>query len=294
MNQQNTNTTHCRLCDSRHVRLVKNSDVTTELQSSSFAITDSHYGKTLDIYACEDCGLLQSLQTDNITQYYQHLEDPSYEESRKERSMQAKKILKNVQKMLPSGNILDVGAGSGILVEQALHMGYQATGIEPSIWLKTKAVERNLPVIQGVLPNEQIRGPYDAVTLIDVIEHVEDPLALLREIRSLLKPNGLLVLNTPDVHSFFARALGWKWWHFRIAHISYFNKKNLHALVSKTGFEIIQIRRPSWFFGLDYLVERIQNYLPKFLHFNIPSAWKNIVIPLNLFDSFEVVCKKTG
>jgi len=292
MNPIHEDTLQCRLCQSQNVTLVKQANITTDLQSSHFAITDCHYGTTLDIYACADCGLLQSLRTKNITQYYQALEDPLYQDGRKERCIQARSILKHFKKYLRTGKILDVGAGSGILVEEALKMGYQAIGIEPSVWLQQKAEEHHLPVIQGVLPSDLIRGPFDAVTLIDVIEHVEDPIALLYEIRSVLAPNGLLILNTPDVRSFFAKALRWNWWHFRIAHITYFDKKTISMLLSKTGFEILHLRRPCWYFNAEYLFERIQKYLPKFLHMKTPAWCKNIIIPLNLFDSFEIVCRQ--
>jgi 2-polyprenyl-3-methyl-5-hydroxy-6-metoxy-1,4-benzoquinol methylase len=291
MEQLNLKILKCRLCGSEALRLVKKSNLSTELSSRNFAITDSNYGKTLDLYMCKNCGLLQSLQIENIEKYYHDLEDLGYENSREERLIQARKILESLKKYLPAGKILDVGAGSGILVEEALKMGYEIIGIEPSIWLQQKAIERHLPVLLGVLPNKQIIAGYDAVTLIDVIEHVENPIELLFNIKTLLKPNGLLVLTTPDLDSFFAKILKWKWWHFRIAHISYFNIKTLKMLLTKADFEIIFKRHPNWYFSLDYIFARIKKYLPPILHFKTPALFKKIIIPLNLFDSFEIICR---
>jgi 2-polyprenyl-3-methyl-5-hydroxy-6-metoxy-1,4-benzoquinol methylase len=281
----------CRLCGSEKIRLVKKSKSATELVSQHFAITDSNYGETLDIYSCADCGLLQCLQVENIEKFYRNLEDQGYEDSREERLTQTRKILGNLKKYLPAGRILDVGAGSGILVEEALKAGYEAIGLEPSAWLQQKAAKRNLPVLVGVLPDDRINGQFDAVTLIDVIEHVEKPLELLAEIKKRLKPEGFLILTTPDVDSFFAKMLKWKWWHFRVAHISYFNKKTLSLLLAKAGFEIVDLKRPNWYFALDYLFERIKKYLPGFLRFKTPALFKKIIIPLNLFDSFEIICR---
>lgn len=291
MNQLGQEKLKCRLCGSLDLSLVKKSNPNTKLNSLNFAITDSNYGETLDLYRCGDCGLLENLKTENIKEYYVNLEDFGYEASRQERLLQAKKILENLKKYLSFGKILDVGAGSGILVEEAIKAGYNAIGLEPSSWLQKKATERGLPVLTGVLPNVGVGNSYDAVMLIDVIEHVDDPIGLLLEIKKIIKTDGLLILTTPDLNSFFANVLRWRWWHFRIAHISYFNLKTLKLLFSKTGFEIVVLRRPGWYFSLDYLFERIKKYLPVFLHFKSPPFFKKIVIPLNLFDSYEIICR---
>ena len=61
-----------------------------------------------------------------------------------------------------AARLLDVGAGSGILVEEALASGFAARGIEPSSPI---AAQRGLPVTHGVLPNSELPGPFDVVTL---------------------------------------------------------------------------------------------------------------------------------
>jgi SAM-dependent methyltransferase len=117
-----------------------------------------------------------------------------------------------------------------MLVERALAMGYQAEGIEPSIYLQALAMAREIPVRRGVLPNDGLVGPYDVITLIDVIEHVSDPVALLENARDILAPAGVLVIVTPDVGSIAARVFGSRWWHYRVAHVGYFNRANLGGL----------------------------------------------------------------
>ena len=73
---------------------------------------------------------------------------------------------------------------------------------------------QGVPVHLGVLPSPAIRGPYDIVSAIDVIEHVDKPLDLLIEIRDLLAADGIGVLVTPDIGSITARLMRRKWWHF--------------------------------------------------------------------------------
>ncbi len=282
---------NCRVCNSTNLVLVKKSNLDSVLDSNHFAITDSHYGQTLDLYACEECGLIQSRRLEDVNSFYEGLQDKEYENTRAERARQARQIVMGLTKLMPTGRLFDVGAGSGILVEQALELGYTASGLEPSTWLQEQAQQRGLPVLAGVLPDERVGDNFDLVTLVDVIEHVDDPFGLLLDIKAILRPNGLLLLTTPDVDSLLARCLGWRWWHFRVAHISYFNLKTIRRLLERAGFQIISVKRPGWYFTLDYLWLRLNQYLPKKLRLPAPAFFSKLTIPLNLFDSYELICK---
>lgn len=225
----------------------------------------------------------------DISRFYEELEDTSYEAGRAERSLQAKRLLQLVQRFSKRGRLLDIGAGSGILVEQALKMGYLAEGVEPSRWLQTKAKQHGLNVHLGTFPHAQVVGPFDVVTLIDVLEHVPVPLHLLEQIGEILASGGVVLIVTPDVASVAARLLGWKWWHFRMAHIGYFNRSTLLLALDKVGMKPIVIRRPSWYFSAGYLTSRVHKYLPSVVRMDPPNSLKRLVLPLNLRDSLAVV-----
>lgn len=143
----------------------------------------------------------------------------------------------------------------------------------------------------GVLPDERLAGPYDAITLIDVIEHVSDPAGLLNEIHKLLAPGGCLLLTTPDVDSFAARVMGKRWWHFRLAHISYFTPRTVELLLRRSGYEIVRMSRPNWYFELSYLVARLLTLLPD-VPLRVPERFSRVVVPLNLYDSVLLLCRK--
>ncbi len=284
-NHQTSTIPRCWICDSEQLTLIRRSNIPSQLTSRNFAITDSSYGTTGEIQRCKNCGFLQCSNLDNTLQYYENLEDVSYDQGRTERGLQAKKLLKIAQKYKPGGRLLDVGAGSGILVEQAIQLGYKAEGIEPSKWLQSQAQNRGLPVYAGTIPHPQLTGPYDVVTVIDVIEHVPYPVTLLGHVSKLVEKDGIVLVVTPNVNSFMARVFGWKWWHFRIAHIGYFNKKTLRMAIDKAGFEQIRLKSACWYFTAHYLFERLNKYLPSFLRMPAPSFLKKIIIPLNLMDS---------
>jgi SAM-dependent methyltransferase len=262
------------------------------MSSENFAITNFEYGRTGELQKCKNCGFVQCTDLDKVVHFYEDLEDPGYESSRNERKLQEKRLIKSFGKYKSYGKLLDIGAGSGIMIEAALEEGFDAVGVEPSKWLYNNAVSRKLPVFQGIFPNVNTPGPYDVIALVDVIEHVTNPAELLNDISKSLANDGILVLVTPDVSSVAARLLKFKWWHYRFAHIGYFNKKNLTYLLEKKGFKIMMLKRPSWFFTIRYLGIRFLSFLPKFLRFPLPEFLDKIIVPVNLRDSILVVCKK--
>jgi SAM-dependent methyltransferase len=283
---------HCWICGSGALRLVKPSNIPGRLTSDSFSITDSRYGVTGAVYRCESCRFLQCADMPEVLPFYEKLADSAYEAGRMERGLQARKILEAAHRLAPKGRLLDIGAGSGILVEQALAMGYDAEGIEPSEWLQRAAAGRSLPVHQGTFPHPAAGGPYDLVTLIDVIEHVSEPVALLREVARILGPAGKAIIVTPDAGSLAARLFSWKWWHFRIAHIGYFNRGTLLLALERAGLEPVSFARTGWYFTMDYLWVRTHRYLPAFLRSPLPGFLAKRVIPVNLRDSWLVACER--
>jgi SAM-dependent methyltransferase len=282
----------CWVCDHKEFELFKSSDIRGDLNSGNFAITNFDYGKTGELNKCKNCGFIQCSDLDKVVGFYENLEDQGYEDSRKERKLQEKRLVKYLGKFKNKGKLLDIGAGSGIMVEAALEAGYDAVGIEPSIWLQQQAMKHNVPVFQGIFPHPETPGPYDVIALVDVIEHVTNPGELLSHIFKALDKEGIFILVTPDISSIAARILKFRWWHFRIAHIGYFNKINLIQLLNKHGFELIKLNRPSWYFTLKYLGIRFLSFFPKFLQIPLPKFLDKIIVPVNLRDSILVVCRK--
>ena len=282
----------CWVCGEGGMSSIKPSDIVKELDSSDFAITDSQYGKTAEIFLCHSCGFMQCSNMNDVVKFYEDLEDLEYEESRNARLKQSEKIIKGICKFKTSGRLLDIGAGSGILVEKATEIGFFAEGLEPSKWLSDQANSRGIPVHNKILPIKKMNSSYDVVTLIDVIDHVPNPIEILSQIHDVLNDDGVGVVVTPDVSSLMARLLGWKWWHFRFAHIGYFNLSNIELSLNKANLEIIKVERPSWYFPLDYLIERVNIYLPRII--NIPNFKfaSRIIMPLNLGDSLLIYFKR--
>ena len=279
---------NCWLCDEIKLTCVKTSDVPSTVNAAAFRVTDANYGQCAAVYQCTACGFRQCSDFSDVLSFYQAMDDPAYEASRAPRSLQAERLLQSVRRYRTGGRLLDIGAGSGILVEVANRLGYRADGIEPSEWMVRSAAAHGLEIQAGILPHKEIAGPYDVVTLVDVIEHVSDPIELLVQARTVLASDGIGLVITPDVASVAARIRGKHWWHYRMAHICYFERKTLLAALRHAGLEPIAIFRPSWYFTADYLSQRLGAYLPIVRKMQLPML-KRMVVPLNLFDSLGIV-----
>lgn len=283
----------CWLCGQTTSRTFKASNLPEAgLASADFKITDSNYGVTGRLVECSACGFIRTASAGGVLQFYVNMQDEGYEASRAERALQARKLLGRLGPIAPGSRLLDVGAGSGILVEEAAALGYLAEGVEPSSWLCDRAKARGLRVHLGVLPVAAVGGTFDVVCLVDVLEHVTDPLALLEQASRVLAPDGRLLVVTPDVKSLAARLLGARWWHFRIAHVGYFSARTLRDALRRAGLELVRMQRPGWYFTIEYLVERAARYLPFLRWLPWPRVLLRRTIPLNLLDSLAAVAHK--
>jgi len=145
------------------------------------------------------------------------------------------------------GRVADVGCAAGFFLRVMADLGWETTGLEISARMCAHARDTlALPdVRRGDLLSVRLPdGAYDVLTLWDVIEHLEDPPAHLRAARAALRPDGLLVLETQDVGSAFARVMGRRWQHYKHEeHLYHFDPASLRRLLGDAGFRIVRSTR---------------------------------------------------
>src|SRR5688572_14968651 len=176
----------CWICGGRSWRLFKESTLNGNISPEDFKITDARYGHTGRIDECTGCGFRQVTDVDSVLKFYEALEDTAYDQGREQRGLQARKIIEAVLQYKKGGRLLDVGAASGILLEQAAKLGFEGEGVEPSRSLAKSAQEAGLKVHLGTFPHPAVQGQFDVITLVDVIEHVPCPIPLLKDIAAHL------------------------------------------------------------------------------------------------------------
>lgn len=257
----------CWVCGSTETRPWRSGSSAADLGSDDLRITDSRYGRTLSLDRCDACGFrfAEAAEAEQLVALYEGLKDPGYEGSQEGRRSQMRTLVRLALAARPGARTaLDVGAASGLLVTEAEDAGLQAIGIEPSRSLVAQAQDRNgANVLCGILPSPELEGRrFDIVFLVDVIEHVVDPVGLLGHCVGHLAEDGLLLLVTPDMSSLSAKLLGSRCWHYRLAHVGYFDRRSLEAAFSRVGLRSLEWHRPVWYFTVSYLASRLEAYLP--------------------------------
>lgn len=141
----------------------------------------------------------------------------------------------------PAGKLLDVGCGGGRLLNRMKKRGWQVEGTDFDEQATNKVASRyGIKTHVGDLPQCGLpAATFDAITMSQAIEHLYDPKATLRECLRLLRPGGLLVMTTPNVHSIGATKFGasWRGWEAP-RHLHLFTVQSLQQLTQGVGFEI--------------------------------------------------------
>ena len=269
------------------------------LKKDQIKITDSEYGKVWDLSECRDCGHIFAdpcPRPEFIFSLYSQVEDPAYDEEAEGRSRNFLGILANLEKLLPArGRLFDVGAATGILLRLARERGWSAEGIEASEWAVAFAAENYaIRLNQGFFEEAPLApSSYQAVTMVDFIEHTPMPREAMAKANNILAPGGILCLITPDIHSRAARLAGMRWWHLRPGHLAYFSLPSLRKLLSEAGFEIVKRKKYAWTFSAYYVLSRIRTFGLLIKNRRAASFLKRIRLKLALGDSFEIYAKKS-
>ena len=187
-------------------------------------------------------------------------------------------FLDAIRQRVPAGSprILEVGCGGGIVAEALAAEGCTVIGLDPSVGsliagqqhAASSALERGAGYLRGV--GEVLPFPdaaFDAVVASESIEHVEDPSAVLRETRRVLRPEGVFCFDTPN-RTWFTR-VGLIWgaellgWAPRGAHVyaQLYTPAEFAASCIEAGLQVEEIRglallEPGWSAALGYLTKR--------------------------------------
>jgi SAM-dependent methyltransferase len=140
-----------------------------------------------------------------------------------------------------SGKWLDIGFGQGALLDVVAKRGWRAYGTEYSDVALRRGAERGFIVSKG---SEALdAGSFDVVSLVELVEHVEEPLGFLKEARRLLRPGGCVYITTPNGWSINRWVLGDGWTNFGPPdHLIIFTPPAMRRLLTDAGFETADIR----------------------------------------------------
>lgn len=296
----------CNLCDSDNCIAIHQSPIKQEGDNHyTYLITDSSLRPLDRIFKCADCGLVFAVPAGELKRLhsaYVNMVDKRYIEEEQGRRVSACSILIKLDKLKrdrnSSSRLLDIGCGTGILLDEARKMGWETCGVEVSKWAAQYAKEKfNLKIHNTTLEEVKLSAcSFDAVIMQDVIEHLVNPRQALTKIRKILKPDGILYINTPDIKSISSRLLKTKWWGMNSFHLYYFSKKSLDGLLVKSGFRAIKYSRYVRTFTVRYWLERFADYNKLIYRFFSSITRINLfgkrLLTVNLYDEVGVFARK--
>ena len=292
----------CNLCGASQYYLVHQGEKPEAGSSkkTNYSISASHLEKPDKIVRCMTCRLVYAIpkgSTQKLIEDYVTMEDPEYVEEEKGRRAQARLILSLIAQYKKAGALLDIGCGPGFFLDEAKKKGWSAHGVDLSAWAKEHArLNFDIPVFQGTLNEAQFPDRhFDVIVMNDVIEHLEDPKSALKEIRRVLKNDGILYISTPDIESFLSRLLRAKWWGINKYHLFYFSRKTIEKMFLEAGLKSVRYAPYPRVFSWNYWVKRLRAY-PGFIY-GLSAFFSKLgnserLLTIVLHDQIGVIAKK--
>ncbi len=165
------------------------------------------------------------------------------------------------RKFCPRGVVLDVGCGSGgflFQLKKRWPTDYEILGTDVSGGPLDYAESRGVPVARGDFlrsaetqlrakggqehAEQELRAPFDVVTLWAVAEHLAEPKQFLEKADALLKPGGVCFVLVPNLRSLAVRLLGAKYRYVYPQHLNYFSAQTLGQLGQSVGLDVVATR----------------------------------------------------
>jgi SAM-dependent methyltransferase len=216
-----------------------------EAQAEAFSPTNHQPGQYGDLYQCGRCGTVAQPSLphgDALLDLYRHMRDDHYLDEERGRRATARRLLDEIGRCAPSGRLLDVGCGHGLLLDEARRRGYRVEGLELSAHAAAYARDTLGLTVHHRTVADLIAEPepprYNAIVLADVLEHLDDPVASIDDCARLLEPGGVLCVVTPDPGSRTARLAGASWWGFLPAHTYLLPRTTLREVLERRGLDV--------------------------------------------------------
>ncbi|MES2372976.1 MAG: class I SAM-dependent methyltransferase [Bacteroidota bacterium] len=233
-------------------------------------------GEVFEIWHCDDCTVRFTQRVPDavsIGPYYQSANYVSHSDTQKglinrlyhkvrNHTLNSKRKLLQEVTGKTSGNLLDVGAGTGAFSNTMKLAGWSVTALEPDDIARKKAMDKyglELQSPENLFTQEAAH--FDAITMWHVLEHVHDLHQYLEQFAKILRPGGKLVIAVPNYTSYDAKWYKENWAAYDVPrHLYHFSPKSMELLGNAKGF-VLSDTKPMWFdsFYVSMLSEQYKN-----------------------------------
>lgn len=226
---------------------------------------------------CRGCGLLRSdpiVPAEHLAALYRESTFDEREVANLRRTYRA--ALAELDRFgARKGDLLEIGAGTGFVLEEARTLGYRRTvGVEPSAQAADLARSRGSEMVVDVMRAGLFPpASFDAVCLFQTLDHLPDPAAVLDESRTVLRSGGLILAFNHDAGAPSARLLGARSPIVDVEHTYLFDRATMRRLFAARGFEVLAVGAARNFVSLRHVAHLAP--LPRWLQRLAPplSLW---------------------
>ena len=188
------------------------------------------------------------------------------------------------------GRILDIGCSNAIFLDLYRESGWETWGVEPSENASVARVKGH-KIIKSVFEKADLPKDYfDLVVLNHTLEHLDNPMKILKKVYGLLKRGGILFVDVPNAGGLGAKILGDRWpYRLPDEHKWQFTRLSLSKIVKKAGFKILTFKSRSGIF--EYANPLLELSRPRFLLDLIMIPYSLIATLLNIGDSMSIIAR---
>lgn len=162
------------------------------------------------------------------------------------RSHTLKNKLKIIERLQPEkGHLLDIGAGTGHFLDLAQKSKWQVTGIEPNEGARKAASSKGISFKNDIQSID--KNSFDVITMWHVLEHVPDLEEQIKQLKRVLKPDGIIIIAVPNFRSFDATYYKRFWAGFDVPrHLWHFSKKSIIKLFQDKNLKLVELIPMKW------------------------------------------------
>ncbi len=159
------------------------------------------------------------------------------------------------------GVALDIGCAAGYFLDILKENLWETEGIELDHRMRKLVIKKGYNVSNNPLEYFTSSRQYDLITMFDVIEHLPELQKDFAKISSLLSPQGVLALSTPNIDSFQHHLFRSRWFQFKpVEHLHYFSPRTLRRLAVDHGLSVELVKKSGQYSNIPFLRDRLQHY----------------------------------
>ncbi|AFD08929.1 class I SAM-dependent methyltransferase [Solitalea canadensis] len=231
---------------------INNNELADFITAKDYTVT----GKSFTIKIDEATGLLVTTprpKEEDLGKYYESEEYISHTDGNSSlfekiynrvRAYSLKRKLALVESKHAKGSLLDVGCGTGAFLQTCKNAGWNICGVEPGDKAASLAKTKVGDEIYASLFDEALNSQqFDVITMWHVLEHMPDLHKTIERLRSLLKPNGVLVVAVPNYNSYDALHYGEYWAAYDVPrHLYHFSQQSIKELFGSLGIQLMETK----------------------------------------------------